>query len=180
MSSDDVSPENLSVPTLAKTFHWLRNNQQAHTQTHTHVDRMHEIFRHKRKLYCASEFLVFLWSRTVHSWLRASCFLYSYLVKAATMLGTLNAMKNDHTDQGWDKITYCNIYCIHPIVMRLEIHWSQISIFLLKNMQVPQTDFPDNLTYQSHYVMSNELRKICPFIVVDWWHTSCSQRVWWR
>lgn len=76
-----------------KTFHRLTDNQQPltqkHTYTRTHVDRMHEIFRHERKLCCVSEFLVFLWTSTAHSWCAAKCFLYSHLVRAAPTLEKL-------------------------------------------------------------------------------------------
>lgn len=69
MSSDDVRPANLSVPTLAKhSSDWVTNSNRSLTQTrtkaHTNTHRMHEIFRHRRKLYCAAEFLVFLQSRS--------------------------------------------------------------------------------------------------------------------
>lgn len=56
--SSDVSAENLSVPTPTE-----RSTNQV-TITHTHRNRMHEIFRSERKLQRTAEFLVFLGSRT--------------------------------------------------------------------------------------------------------------------
>lgn len=74
MNGDDVSSANLSGPTLVKhSTHWVTASNHLLEHNHT-VDRMHEIFRHKRKLNCASEFLVFLRSRTTRSWFAAKFF----------------------------------------------------------------------------------------------------------
>lgn len=93
MNGDDVSSANLSGPTLVKhSTHWVTASN--HLLEHNHaVDRMHEIFRHKRKLNCASEFLVFLWSRTARSWFAAK-FFFSLKTRAGEIQQKSNTFTN--------------------------------------------------------------------------------------